>query len=133
MEVEKSRTAIYHTNYHVVFCPKYRRRIFEGEKADYLTSLFRSMIEKRGWVVVAIEVRPDHVHLLINGIEPKLSLSAVVKYLKGVSGSALIRKYPELRDVLMKGRLWSKSYYVGTAGEVSSEVIQRYIERTEHD
>jgi len=133
MEVEKSRTAVYHTNYHVVFCPKYRREAFEGERGEYLTNLFKSMIEKRGWEAVAIEVRPDHVHLFIKGVEPKLSLSAVVKYLKGVSGATLFRKYPELREIFQHGRLWSKSYYVGTAGEVSREVIQRYIERTEHE
>jgi len=131
MEVKKSRTAVYHTNYHIVFCPKYR--VFEDERADYLKDLFQRLIEKRGWEAVAIEVRPDHVHLFVRGIEPQVSLSGVVKYLKGVSGISLFKKYPELREKFRKGRLWSKSYYVGTAGEVSSEVIKRYIERVEHE
>jgi len=133
MEVKKSRTAVYHTNYHIVFCPKYRHEVFEDERADYLRDLFQRLIEKRGWEVVAIEVRPDHVHLFVRGIEPQVSLSGVVKYLKGVSGISLFKKYPELREKFRNGRLWSKSYYVGTAGEVSSEVIKRYIERVEHE
>lgn len=80
-----------------------------------------------------MEVRPDHVHVFVGAVDPKYSPSDVVKYLKGVSGLALFKKFPELREQFRNGRLWSRSYYVGTAGKVSAETIQRYIERTEHE
>ena len=83
--------------------------------------------------MVAIEVRPDYIHLAIVGISPIIRLSDVVKYLKGTSGLSLFRVFPKLRQRFRKGRIWSRSYYVGTAGEVSSEVIKRYIEGVEHD
>ncbi|HDN66068.1 MAG TPA: hypothetical protein ENF23_07275 [Methanosarcinales archaeon] len=57
----------------------------------------------------------------------------MAKYLKGTSRLALFRGFPKLRQRFRKGRIWSRSYYVGTAGEVSSEAIKRYIERVEHD
>ena len=84
--------------------------------------------------MIAIEVRPDHIHIFIEGIPPPITrLSDVVKYLKGTSGLPLFRVFPKLRQRFRKGRIWSRSYYVGTAGEVSSETIKRHIERVEHD
>jgi len=79
-----------------------------------------------------VEIKPDHVHIFVKGVEPKYAPSDVVKYLKGVSGLSLFKKFPKLREVFRNGRIWSRSYYVGTAGEVSAETIRRYIERVEH-
>jgi len=133
MKVKKTRGAVYHTTYHIVFCPKYRRKVLVGEIAEYLRGLFKSMIRKRGWELISLEVRPDHIHIFLEGVDPKYSPSDVVKYLKGVSGLALFRKFSKLREQFKNGRLWSRSYYVGTAGEVSAETIKRYIERVEHE
>ena len=82
MEVDKSRSAVYHTNtnYHIVFCPKYRKKVLVGEVAEYLEE------------TVGIEIRPDHVHLFVGKIDPKYSPSDVVKYLKGVKRSIFIQK-----------------------------------------
>ena len=90
-------------------------------------------MEKKGWVLIAIEVRLDHIHLFTEGISPIIRLSDVVKYLKGTSELSLFGVFPKLRRSFRKGWIWSRSYYVGTAGEVSSEMIKRYIERVEHD
>ena len=133
MEAKTTRNSVFHTNYHIVFCPKYRRKVFKDDIAEYLEQFYRKQVEKKGWTLVAIEVRPDHIHLSIEGISPIIRLSDVVKYLKGTSGLALFRVFPKLRQRFRKGRIWSRSYYIGTAGEVSSEVIKRYIERVEHD
>lgn len=97
-----------------------------------MEELLRRIIEKKGWSVISIEVRPDHVHVFLNDVEPQISLLSVVKYLKGVTGLSLFKKFPELREKFRKWKIWSKSYYVGTAGEVSKDVIQRY-ERLEHE
>ncbi|RZN35261.1 MAG: IS200/IS605 family transposase [Methanosarcinales archaeon] len=88
---------------------------------------------KKGWVLITIEVRPDHIHLAIVGISPITRLSDVVKYLKETSGLSLFRGFPKLRRQFCKGRIWSRSYYIRTAGEVSSATIKKYIERGEHD
>ena len=111
----------------------YRRKVFKDDIAEYLEQFFRKQVEKKGWVLIAIEVRPDHIHMEIVGISPITRLSDVVKYLKGTSGLSLFRVFPKLRRRFRKGRIWSRSYYIGTAGEVSSETIKRYIERVEHD
>ena len=68
MEAKTTRRFVFHTNYHVVFCPKYRRKVFKDDIAEYLEQFFKKQVEKKGWTLVAIEVRPDHIHLFIEGI-----------------------------------------------------------------
>jgi len=133
MEAKTTRNSVFHTNYHIVFCPIYQRKVFKDDIAEYLEEFFRKQVENKGWTLISIEVRPDHIHLAIVGISPITRLSDVVKYLKGTSGLSLFRVFPKLRRQFRKGRIWSRSYYVGTAGEVSSETIKRYIEQVEHD
>ena len=77
--------------------------------------------------VLALEVMPDHIHLFIS-TTPFESPTGIVKVLKGVTTLRLFKKFPELRNKYWKGKLWSPSYYVGTAGHVSAETIQKYIE-----
>ncbi|RZN43459.1 MAG: IS200/IS605 family transposase [Methanosarcinales archaeon] len=133
MEPKTTRSSVFNTNYHIVFCPMHRRKVFKNDIAEYLEQFFRQQVEKKGWVLIAIEVRPDHIHLVIEGISPITRLSDVVKYLKGTSGLSLFRVFPKLRWRFRKGRIWSRSYYIGTAGEVSSATIKKYVERGEHD
>ena len=61
---------MFHTNYHIVFCPKYRHKVFKDDIAEYLEQFFKKHVEKKGWTLIAIEVRPDHIHLFIEGISP---------------------------------------------------------------
>ena len=75
MEAKTTRSSVFHTNYHIVFCPKYRRKVFKDDIAEYLEQFFRKQVEKKGWTLVAIEVRPDHIHLFIEGISPIIRLS----------------------------------------------------------
>ena len=69
----------------------------------------------------------DHVHCFVSA-SPKLSITAIVKYLKGITGRKLFERFPEIRNQLWKGELWNHSYYVETIGSVSEENIRRYIE-----
>lgn len=78
-----------------------------------------------------MEVQPDHIHLFVS-IPPATAVSDAVKKLKGTSARKLFLRYPELKKQLWDGHLWSPSYYVGTAGNVSAETIRHYIEKTEH-
>ena len=86
---------------------------------------------KHDYRLLSLEIQPDHVHLFIS-FSPALSIATVVKILKGSLARKLFLEFPELKKQLWGGHLWSPSYYVGTAGNVSAETIRRYIERTEH-
>ena len=70
----------------------------------------------------------DHVHCFVSA-PPKISVTQIVKYLKGISGNALFKEYPDLRQYLWKGQLWNSSYFCETIGSTSEENIRRYIER----
>lgn len=122
---------MYQTAYHVVWCPKYRRNVLIGRITEYLTALLNEICEQREWPILALEVQPDHVHLFLS-IPPSIAVADAVKILKGTTARKLFVEFPELKESLLGGNLWSPSYYVGTAGNVSAEIIRRYIERTEH-
>ncbi len=94
------------------------------EIENYLKKLVQEIAEEKGFTVHLFEVgEGDHVHCFVSG-PPKLSITTIVKYLKGITGRKLFEKYPELRK-----QLWNHSYYVETIGSVSEENIRRYIEK----
>ncbi len=86
---------------------------------------------ERGRAVLSKEVQPDHIHLFLS-IPPSIAVADAVKILKGVTARRLFQQFPNIKQKLWGGNLWSPSYYVGTAGNVSAETIRHYIERTEH-
>lgn len=122
---------MYQTFYHVVWCPKYRKAVLTGNIPVVLEQTLRDVCSERGWDISALEIQPDHIHLFVS-IPPAVAVADAVKILKGVSARKLFTEFSELKNALWGGSLWAPSYYVGTAGNVSAETIQRYIERTEH-
>ena len=99
-----------------------------AEIEEYLKILVHQIADEKGFIVHLFEVEEgDHVHCFVSA-PPKLSITNIVKYLKGITGRKLSEKYPELRSKLWKGELWNHSYYVETIGSVSEENIRRYIE-----
>ncbi|WP_419638986.1 IS200/IS605 family transposase, partial [Thiolapillus sp.] len=96
-----------------------------------LDGLLDVICQERGWPVISKEIQPDHIHLFL-GIPPAIAVADAVKIIKGTKARKLFARFPALRKQFRGGSLWSPSYYVGTAGNVSAETIQRYIERTEH-
>lgn len=115
-------------NYHVVWSVKYRRKILTGEVEAYLKKLVRQIADDKGFTVQFFECGEcDHVHCFVTA-PPKLSVTNIVKYLKGITGRKLFEKFPEIRSKLWKGELWNHSYYCETIGSVSEENIRRYIE-----
>ena len=124
-----ARTCVYNINYHIVWCVKYRRKVLSPEISERLYQLLRAIGEEKGFSVVDCKVgENDHVHCFVSA-PPKLSVTAVVKYLKGISGNTLLKEYPELRKQLWKGQLWNGSYFCESIGSVSEENILKYIER----
>jgi putative transposase len=124
----KTSSASYNINYHLVWCPKYRKPILEKpEVKQFLEEQIHTIAATKGFEVLALEVMPDHIHLFVSA-PPFDSPTEIVKVFKGVTALRLFKKFPELRNQFWKGKLWSPSYYVGTAGHVSAETIRRYIE-----
>ena len=122
------RTSVCNINYHVVWSVKYRRKVLDAEKEAFLKELVQEIAEQKGFTVHLFECGEcDHVHCFVSG-PPKLSITDIVKYLKGITGRKLFEKYPDIRNQLWKGQLWNHSYYVETIGCVSEENIRRYIE-----
>ena len=122
--MEKTRYACYNINYHLVWIPKYRRKVLVGAiKADLETSI-KEIAEKLEVEIVSLEVQPDHIHLFISA-PPRYSPANLINAFKGASSHRLRNKYPYLKSL---PSMWTKTYYVGTAGNVSSETIKRYIE-----
>jgi len=99
-----------------------------GEIADYLKQLHEQIAREKGIVIREQEVMPDHVHLFITA-HPKFSPSQIVKILKGITAKQLLEKFPTLRKQMYnRGHLWNPSYYCGTMGDVTKDIILRYIE-----
>ena len=122
------RTSVCNINYHVVWSVKYRRKILTAEKEEFLKQLIRQIAEEKGFTVHLFECGEcDHVHCFVSG-PPRLSITDIVKYLKGITGRKLFEQFPDIREKLWKGQLWNHSYYVETIGSVSEEDIRRYIE-----
>ncbi len=122
------RTSVCNINYHVVWSVKYRRKILSEDVECYLKDLVQQIATDKGFTVHLFECgEGDHVHCFVSG-PPKLSITDIVKYLKGITGRKLFEQFPEIREKLWKGQLWNHSYYVETIGSVSEENIRRYIE-----
>ena len=123
----RTSSAVYNINYHFVFCPKYRKPILVGKIEEFLTECLNTITTTKGWDILEMEVMPDHVHIFISA-KPEFSPVMIIKVLKGVTSLRLFKKYPELKEELWGGHLWSPSYYVGTAGSISAETIRKYIQ-----
>lgn len=124
-----ARTCVYNINYHIVWCVKYRRKVLTGQIEQRLYELVQETASEKGFTVVQCRVdEDDHVHCFVS-VPPKISVTQIVKYLKGISGNALLKEFPELRESLWKGHLWNGSYFCETIGSASEENILKYIER----
>ena len=106
------RTCVCNINYHMVWSVKYRRKILNAEIEAYLQELVQEIAADKGFTVHLFECgEGDHVHCFVSA-PPKLSITAIVKYLKGITGRKLFERFPEIREQLWKGELWNHSYYV---------------------
>lgn len=123
------RTCVYNINYHIVWCVKYRRKVLNSNISNRLHELLAQTAKKKGFEVVECRVgENDHIHCFVSA-PPKLSVTQIVKYLKGISGNIILKEFPELRNELWKGDLWNGSYFCETIGSTSQENIKKYIER----
>ena len=100
------RTCVCNINYHMVWSVKYRRKILSTEIESYLQELVQEIAADKGFTVHLFECgEGDHIHCFVSA-PPKLSITAIVKYLKGITGRKLFERFPEIRNQLWKGELW---------------------------
>ena len=123
------RTCVYNINYHMVWCVKYRKKVLTPDIEKRLKQLLQEIANEKGFTLVDAKVgESDHVHCFISA-PPKLSVTDLARWLKGISGRHLLMEYPELREKLWKGHLWNGSFFVESIGSTSEENILKYIER----
>ncbi len=111
-------------HYHFVFCPKRRRKVLVGKVKDRLIALINLKATELGWEVIALEVMPDHVHLFISS-EPDIAPNQMMHRLKGYTSHVLRQEFPHLQNL---PSLWTRSFFISTAGNVSSQKIEHYIQ-----
>lgn len=125
MEYKHSNTSVNMVNYHLVFCPKYRRQLLTGDIKKRMSEIFNDVAKKNGWQIIAEEIMPNHVHLFVYA-DVRTKPEIVVKRFKGRSSRYLRKEFPEL---LKMPTLWTRSYFLSTAGKVSASTIKKYIEQ----
>lgn len=127
-KIRRGRNCVFNMHVHLVFVAKYRKAIFTKAILKELSEIFQSVCKDFGATLVEFEGEKDHVHLLVN-YPPKVSVSRLVNSLKGVS-SRMLRKnqHPTIRRAFWKDVLWSPSYFAGSCGGASIDVIRKYIE-----
>lgn len=125
MESKRTRHAAYNINYHFVFIPKYRRRVLVGAVAARLDELIREKAAEIGGEILNLTIQPDHVHMFCS-FPPTMAPYQIMHRIKGYTAHVLREEFPHLNSRLPN--LWTRNYYVGTAGSVSAATIQRYID-----
>lgn len=111
--------------YHIVWCTKYRRKILTPEVAIRLKELVETKCSDRGFSLHAIEVMPDHVHVFVEA-PSKVAVKYIANQIKGVTSHNLRKEFQHLRTRVPT--LWTRSYYAGTVGAATDEVVAKYIE-----
>jgi putative transposase len=109
----------------MIWCPKRRRKVLVGPVRDRLEQLIREVAEEHGWQIIELAIQPDHVHLFLRS-DPYTAPSDIARFMKGRSSRLLREEFPHL---LKLPSLWTHSFFVSTAGNVSAETIKHYIER----
>ncbi len=121
------RGYVYSLQYHIVWCTKYRRAVLKDGVDDDCKRILYEMAKEYSFAIPAMEVMPDHVHLLIDA-KPQFHVSDMIKIMKGGIARKLFLLHPGLKKKLWGGHLWNPSYCVVTASGRSREQVTRYIE-----
>jgi putative transposase len=119
-----SNTAVFNIGYHLIWCPKYRRKVLIGNVETRLKELLYSKTQEIGVTISQIEVMPDHLHLFVKS-SPVNSPHFVVQQLKGYT-SRILRQ--EFKNLLKLPSLWTRSYYCESVGHISEATVRKYIE-----
>jgi putative transposase len=126
VDLRSNSNVVFQCAYHVVWCPKYRRSVLGGRVEARLKEIVREVIDEKGAWLIALEVMPDHVHILVE-VDPQYGIHRLVKAVKGRSSRLLREEFPHLKSRLPT--LWTNSYFVATTGGAPLASIKRYVEQ----
>ena len=123
-QYRKTQTTVSQINYHFVFCPRYRRKIFlDNQVEKRFKEIINEICAEQNIEILAIECHKDHVHMFLNTL-PQISPSQIMAKIKGVSSRKIRQEFEYLSHA---PSLWTRSFFVSTAGNVSSEIIKKYL------
>jgi len=122
---KSNNNIVYSCKYHVVWCPKYRRKVLVGDVETRLKELLIETCANTKIDIIQMEIKPDHTQLLLE-VDPQIGIHKAVKHLKSITSKHLRDEFPQLRTKLPT--LWTHSYFVSTIGDASLDDIQNYIE-----
>lgn len=125
MKYKSNRNVVYSCKYHVVWCPKYRRKVLVNGVDSRLKELITQICQEIQVEIIEMEIMPDHVHLLIE-VDPQFGIHKAVKLIKGRTSRILRTEFPYLKTKLPT--LWTNSYFVSTVGGAPLSVIKHYVE-----
>lgn len=113
--------------YHLVWIPKYRKRVLIGSLGWRLYELFRECAEVNNWTIVEMNIQPDHVHMLVQ-LPPSIAVAQAIKLMKGGSSKKIREEFPELEEFLWGNSLWAEGYFAESVGQITESRIKLYIQ-----
>jgi putative transposase len=122
---KSNNNIVYSCKYHVIWCPKYRRKVLIHGVDVRLKEIIQAVCDEFGSELIELEVMPDHVHLLVD-CDPQFGIAKLIRYIKGRSSRLLRQEFPWLKSRLPT--LWTNSYFCSTVGGAPIAVIKQYIE-----
>ena len=125
MKYKSNNNIVYSCKYHVVWCPKYRRKVLISGVDTRLKELIEEVCQEIHVEIIEMEIMPDHVHLLLE-VAPQFGIHKAIKTIKGRTSRILRQEFPKLKTKLPT--LWTNSYFVSTVGGAPLEIIKQYIE-----
>ena len=136
MNENNANNSLAHTKwnckYHIVFAPKYRRKVFFGEKREEIREIIRQLCKWKGIEIIEGEACTDHIHLLL-AIPPKYSVSGIMGYLKGKSSLMIFQKYENMKFAYRNREFWCRGYYVDTTSKNTAAIKQYISKQLEED
>ena len=112
--------------YHLIWIPKYRKRILKGKVASRLAEMFNECADMERWKIEELSIQPDHIHMLIQ-MRPDVSVSRMVNLFKGRSSKLIREEFPDLKEFLWGKSFWADGYFAETSGQISEARIREYI------
>lgn len=127
---KSNSNVVYSCKYHVVWCPKYRRKLLINDRAARLRGILYDVARGRSADIIEREIMPDHVHVKVE-VDPQYGIHKLIKQMKGISSHALRAEFKILRTRVPT--LWTNSYFVSSVGGAPLAVIKQYIENQKKD
>ena len=132
MDNQSIQHTVWNCTFHIVFIPKYRRKVMYGETKREVGEIIRKLCEMKGVELIEGKICVDHIHMYV-AIPPKMAVSEFMSYLKGKSALMLFDRHPEYRAKRGDKHFWARGYYVRTVGEVNEETVRAYIRNQEEN